>query len=55
MGFPKKSIDLAIDGAKALNVLLDNLYEHCQDSKKKLFCLIIADHNIPFISGLDVL
>ena len=55
MGFPKENVDLAVDGKEALEKLQENIYEHCLDPKKKLFSLIIADYNIPFISGLEVL
>ena len=55
MGFSKESISLAVDGKKALKTLAENISKNCQDPRNKLFDLIIADYNIPFISGQEVL
>jgi CheY-like chemotaxis protein len=55
MGFPKESIILATDGKQALKILSENIDDHCSDPRKKIFSLIIADYNIPFITGQEVL
>ena len=55
MGFPQENIILTTDGKQALKTLKENIYGHCQDPRIQLFSLIIADYNIPFISGQEVL
>ena len=55
MGFPKENIMLATDGKKALKKLAENMLDHCQNPREKLFSLIIADYKIPFVNGQDVL